>query len=261
MGEMKALRSVSLVLMRRCHHRREARLHRFGLSIKRETASLACDLVQRRDVAEGANCVSGAKPLTGETIPSHTRERSNLCPEHLFNSLSILPPRDNRTMNARFVYSLLVAFGIALFISTSARAAAPQLDGAISGIELAPQSLVGAAVFVFEYHGVVNGQSHKGWGWMAVTHEDLPKDLFESSLITGGFGEIYVGLRRFDVEVYSGLLTLVDDHNTARFDDDFAVEVSVDIGNFFSQTAAHGFEGLLSHVPFPPTIVGELTPE
>jgi hypothetical protein len=205
--------------------------------------------------------LNSIKPLTAKTIPSHTREQLGLCPERVFNFAINVPLRGNRPMKARFVCSLLMVMGFAWFVPDTSCAAAPRMDGAIGGIELAPQSLVGAAVFVFEYHGVVNGKSRKGWGWVAVTHEDLPTDLFESSSITGGFGEIYIGLRRFDVEVYSGLLTLVDDHDTATFDDDFQVEFSVEISNVFGQAAAHGFEGLLSHVPFPPTIDGELMPE
>lgn len=164
-------------------------------------------------------------------------------------------------MKSKLARWSLPIVGLALFLQVRpAVAAAPQLDGHVSGIELAPQSLLGAALFVFDYHGFVNGKFRKGWGWMAVTHEDLPTDLYASSDITGGFGEIYIGFRRFDVEVNEGTLTLVDDHGTAAFDDDFEVLLSADISNFFGQTAAHDFEGLLSHEPFPPTIIGDLMP-
>jgi hypothetical protein len=163
-------------------------------------------------------------------------------------------------MRAKLLCSLLVLLGVAVFAPLTGRAAEPKLDGAIGGIELAPQSLVGAAVFVFDYRGLVDGRVRRGWGWMAITHEDLPTG-GEVAMITGGFGEIYIGLRRFDVDVYLGMLTLNSDHGTTAFDDDFDVYLSADISNFFGQTRAHDFHGLLSHKPFPPTIVGQLVPE
>ncbi len=164
-------------------------------------------------------------------------------------------------MNARFLRSVLSVVSVALLLqAVPATAAGPRLDGEISGIELAPQSLVGAAVFIFDYEGLVDGRMRRGWGWVAVNHEDLPVVEGESSLIVGGFGAIHVGLQRFDIEVNFGSLTLTNINDPSEFDEDYEVLLSVDIRRFFGPPREHAFAGLLSHVPFPPIILGDLMP-
>jgi hypothetical protein len=163
-------------------------------------------------------------------------------------------------MNASRTIFLAAAGLACLIIAAPAAAAPPELEGQISGIELAPQSLVGAAVFLFEYQGQVNGRDRKGWGWVAVVHQDLPEMEGGFSFILDGSGEIYIGVQRFNLDVKGGLLTLVDDHDTPLFDDDFEILLSVDIRNRIGQSKNHLFDGVLSHVPFPPTIDGDLAP-
>ncbi len=144
--------------------------------------------------------------------------------------------------------------------SQPAVAAPPVFDGGIDGLELAAQSTAGAAIFIFGYEGPVNGRTRHGWGWIAVNHEELPGDAGESSAITGGVGEIYIGFIRYQVSVTGGLLTLTNHNDPDVFDDDFDVVMNVGICNFFGQCGAHAFAGELSHVPLIPTIRGALLP-
>lgn len=154
--------------------------------------------------------------------------------------------------------------GIALLllcVSPSTVAAKPPLlDGDITGIELAPQSLAGAAVFIFDFQGSVDGRNRRGWGFIAAKHADLPVVEGESSRIEDGFGAIFIGFQWYRVDVNLGILTLVDDHDTPDFDDDFHIILPADIRGLFRGRREHVIEGVLSHVPFPPTIVGELSP-
>jgi hypothetical protein len=155
----------------------------------------------------------------------------------------------------------IVAVAIALFAPVrSSFAAAPTFDGGIAGLELAPQSVAGAAIFIFEYQGQVNGRPRTGWGWIAVNHDELPAEPGTSAVIFGGIGEIYIGVQRFKIDVNGGLLTLIDLNDPDVFDDDFGVLLSVDISNRQKQSRAHDFEGVLSHEPLIPTIVGALVP-
>jgi len=141
-------------------------------------------------------------------------------------------------------------------------AAEPKFTGKISGLELAPQSVAGAAIFLFAYAGDVNGRVQKGIGWIAVKHDELPNELTDPpAAILGGTGEIYLGLRRFDIKVTGGSLELTDLNDPDVFDDDFSVSISVDIRNLLGQSGAHTFDGELSHVPPVPTIVGTLIPD
>src|SRR5262245_14173586 len=124
--------------------------------------------------------------------------------------------------------------------ASSASAAAPSLDGRITGLELASQEMVGAAVFVFEYEGLLDGRLRRGFGWIAVNHTALPEtEDDDPALILGGFGEIVVGLRRFDIEVNDGLLPLIDAGDPDVFDDVFGVHLSVDICNRLGQCREH----------------------
>jgi hypothetical protein len=156
----------------------------------------------------------------------------------------------------------IAAAAIALFAPVrSSLAAAPVFDGGIAGLELAPQSVAGAAIFIFEYRGLVNGRTRSGWGWIAVNHGELPADLEDDPApIFGGIGEIYIGLQRFKVDINGGFLTLIDVNDPDVFDDDFGVMLSVDIANLLKQSREHEFGGVLSHEPLIPTIIGELAP-
>lgn len=161
-------------------------------------------------------------------------------------------------MSARtWIAALLVALLVPM---TSAVAAAPAFDGDIEGLEVAPQSVLGAALFVFNFDGDFNGHHRHGWGWIAVNHDPLPVIEGDTADIVGGYGAIYIGIRSFDIDVNGGLLQLIDTHDTEAFDDDFGVYLSLEICNFFDQCRDHEFTGVLSHQPLIPTIVGTLAP-
>lgn len=161
-------------------------------------------------------------------------------------------------MNNRLLRTAGMALALVLAAGWhSAHAGKPVLKGEISGIELAPQSIAGEAIFVFDYHGWVNGRLRWGWGWMGVKHEPLD----ELSEILGGEGEIYVGFQRFSVTVDGGFLKLIDENNPLIFDDDFGVMLFAHIRDLWGRSNAHVFKGVLSHAVFPPEIDGDLCPE
>jgi len=154
----------------------------------------------------------------------------------------------------------LAAFLLTLsFSSGSVFAAPPALVGTVKGIELLPQSILGSALFIFEYKGTLDGKQRTGLGWMAVKHTALPPGLGETAEITEGEGAIFIGFTRLAVDVNSGLLTLTDLKDPDVFDDEFSVELDVNISRR-GETATHVFTGLLDHEPFPPTIIGSLGP-
>jgi hypothetical protein len=154
---------------------------------------------------------------------------------------------------------------VALWILANTSAAAPPAfeDVEVGGIELLPQSLFGAALFIFEVDGRIDGRPRSGWGWIAVNHVPLEEiENFETDIL-GGEGEIWIGLRRYEVHVTGGELVLLDSKDPAIFDDLFAVRIEADLCRraFFwtpLECAPHVFEGLLDHEPFPPTIGGVL---
>lgn len=152
----------------------------------------------------------------------------------------------------------LIAAALLVVPSVSV-AAPPVLRVQVGGLELLPQSLFGAALFIFEVRGEVDGVERRGYGWVAVNHQPLPETEGASAFIVGGEGEIYVGFRVYEVNVKGGLLTLTDIKDPATFDDEFSVLMDVDMTRR-GQTAAHRFAGVLDHEPFPPTIFGVLGP-
>jgi hypothetical protein len=154
-------------------------------------------------------------------------------------------------MSARIWFAALL-IGL-LAPVTTAVAAAPALDGGVEGLEVAPQSVLGAALFVFNFDGDFNGHHRHGWGWIAINHDPLPTADDPTADINGGFGAIYIGLRRFDVEVQGGMLGFMTVDN-------FDVLLWVEICNAFDQCRDHEFMGVLSHEPLIPTIVGSLYP-
>ncbi|MGD9856293.1 MAG: hypothetical protein AB7U20_15215 [Planctomycetaceae bacterium] len=152
---------------------------------------------------------------------------------------------------------LFVVMAALLAVPSTLAAAPPALNVQVGGLELLPQSLFGAALFLFEVRGEVDGAQRRGWGWVAVNHEPLPEAEMDSSFIVGGEGAIYIGLRAYDIEINGGLLTLTDLKDPAIFDDAFEVLMDATISRR-GQSAAHLFAGELDHEPFPPTIIGQL---
>jgi hypothetical protein len=144
--------------------------------------------------------------------------------------------------------SAVVVF--AMLGSSSARAASvPYVEGDVSGIELCPQFICGAAIFVGAFDGQV------GWNrWtlgtvaVAVTHEPLPAP-GDCAAITGGVWELRAGRRRISGVVQGQLC--------ANFDNTFDVQTLLTI--LSGGSGQIEFFGLLDHNFLIPRISGTMT--
>ena len=129
-------------------------------------------------------------------------------------------------------------------------ASIPFIDVDTFGLELCPQSICGAAIFVGVLHGQVGINPHAlGTYSVAITHDPLPEPLNAASL-TGGVFEFRVGLRRIRGVVAGGLLFNNGDNT-------FTVRAVLAILSGGSGTVT--FTGLLDHNVFPPTVAGRVT--
>ncbi len=149
---------------------------------------------------------------------------------------------------------------IAALTAGSSIASEPEFDGAISGRELCPQSVCGAAIFVGYYLGTVDGQFAVGFWSAAVNHEEplpLPNESVE---VTGGQWSMKLWiLQRFSFRrtAFRGLIQsegilAANDNNT--FDVAANLELDANSGSgIISMTV------LLDHNEFPPTVVGGLS--
>ena len=126
----------------------------------------------------------------------------------------------------------------------------PFVRGNISGLELCPQSVCGAAIFTGLFAGQV-GFNPAALGTMAVavTHEDLPPP-HQTAAITGGVWQISLIGRTIRGVVTGGSL-----YNNG--DNTFRVVVGMCITGGGLGTLS--FSGTLSHAVFPPTIKGRIS--
>ena len=127
----------------------------------------------------------------------------------------------------------------------------PVIRGEVSGLELCPQSICGAAIFTGLFVGQV-GVNPFSVGLVSVgaTHEPLP-DPDETADITGGVWSLrLLSGRRFTGVVTGGSLL-------NNGDDTFAVEVQMQLVS--GGTGQLRFTGTLSHQVFPPTLIGQIT--
>jgi hypothetical protein len=149
---------------------------------------------------------------------------------------------------------LVVSAVIGLVMTCGARSAdaasVPLIDVRTFGIELCPQSICGAAIFVGVLHGQVGANPHAlGTFSVAITHDPLPEPN-QAARLTGGVFEFRVGLRRIRGVVAGGVLFNNGDNTfTTR-----AVLAITSGGSGFVI-----YEGLLDHNVFPPTVVGRVT--
>lgn len=139
------------------------------------------------------------------------------------------------------------ATSVALFVavlsaSSTLYGAPPALNVRVAGLELAPQSLAGAAIFVFQVDGEVNGRQRHGLGWIAVRHDALPEMEGDTANVIVGKGAVYLGFRRYDVEVTGGQLVLTDAKKPEVFDDEFQVglDVNICLGRDLRSPSFHG---------------------
>jgi len=123
----------------------------------------------------------------------------------------------------------------------------PIIQGAVSGLELCPQSICTVAVFVGVFHGQVGFvRNALGLIGVAVHHEALPTVANACADITDGVWELRVGLRRF-VGGTVGELCYNGDNT-------YDVSVAMSLGG-----GVMHFKGVLDHNVFPPTIKGGIT--
>jgi hypothetical protein len=126
----------------------------------------------------------------------------------------------------------------------------PVIRGDVSGLELCPQSICGAAIFTGLFVGQVGVNPFAvGLVSVAATHEDLPDPDEFADIIGGVWSLRLLSGRRFTGVVTSGSL-----FNNG--DDTFAVNVQMLlVGGGAGQLT---FNGTLSHQVFPPTLIGEI---
>ena len=140
------------------------------------------------------------------------------------------------------VLSILVAF-CAVTVSADSN---PELTGGIAGIELCPQSICGAAIFVGGFEGELNSKPASGAFVGAINHAPLP-GILQQAPITGGSWTITAGKKTLTGDVVGGAIINLN-----------GVQFCVATRLVISQ-GGHGlvyFTGLLDHGPFPPTITG-----
>ena len=147
----------------------------------------------------------------------------------------------------------LVSAAVVLVLASGARPAAAASNPVINvdtfGLELCPQSICGAAIFVGVLFGEVGGnQNAFGTYSVAITHDPLPP-AFHFAALKGGLFEFKVGLRRIRGIVTGGVL-FNNGNNT------FSVRANLLLLSGGTGTVV--FEGLLDHNVFPPTVVGRV---
>jgi hypothetical protein len=127
----------------------------------------------------------------------------------------------------------------------------PVIRGEVSGLELCPQSICGAAIFTGLFVGQVGANPFSvGVISVGATHEDLPPPDLSADIDGGVWSLRLLNGRRFTGLVQSGSL-----FNNG--DDTFDVNVQMLIVSGGSGTLE--FNGILSHRVFPPTLIGSIS--
>ena len=142
----------------------------------------------------------------------------------------------------------VLTIALILLCATSLSASTPFLQGAVGGIELCPQFICGAAIFVGEFRGTLgNNPFARGSIVAKMKHEELPP-ANGNAAITGGSWEIKTLLRRVGGEVKSGNI-----HNN-NGDGTFAVYATLALDPPGSGEVT--FLGTLNHNTTIPTFGG-----
>ncbi|HEU4921873.1 MAG TPA: hypothetical protein VFT23_02225 [Burkholderiales bacterium] len=151
--------------------------------------------------------------------------------------------------------SLLV--GLLCLIASTSVAAAPLIDGKISGLESCWQEACGFAAFAGTFNGKVNGEHTTGYFSGLATHEDLKTQPGETTAVNpGGFWLIWTKLAYFEGTIIGGTLT-------ARKNDRFDLTLKLQLTKPVETTAT--LVGVLDHsgldkqpIPEPPTIMADI---
>jgi hypothetical protein len=145
----------------------------------------------------------------------------------------------------------IISAALLLVLTCTARpaqaASIPFIDVRAFGLELCPQSLCGAAIFVGLLHGQVGFNPNAlGTFAVAITHDELPDTAEEQAAINGGVFDFRFGLRNIRGIVLPHGVLLNNGNNT------FSVGA-----NLFITEGGFGLlkaEVLLDHRVFPPTV-------
>jgi hypothetical protein len=130
-----------------------------------------------------------------------------------------------------------------------AAASSPTIQGEISGVEICPQSICGAAIFTGTFQGVAGTRPTAGFFWTAIRHDPLPAPQ-NSSAITGGKWNLSTPGKVFIGPVIGGTLFNNGDNT-------YTVDATLGLSRGGTGTVL--FSGKLDHNDFPPTIEGTLS--
>ena len=144
---------------------------------------------------------------------------------------------------------MLVALAALLGVPGTSHAASTSVAGTVGGLELCPQFVCGAAIFVGAFEGAVDGADETGGWWVAVRHNELPGP-GESALITDGtWGMTLDGRTVRGGVVTSGTITNIGN-------DAFVVVPRLAIRS--GGAGSLSLSILLDHAPFPPRVRGSV---
>src|SRR6266581_7397537 len=102
---------------------------------------------------------------------------------------------------------LLVTLIMCVATVPGAAVSVPAVEGDLTGIELCPQSICGAAWFAASFVGKVGHRHTSGVALAGITHEDLPTVEGEMADITGGTWSISTWRGSFSGYISGGTLT------------------------------------------------------
>ena len=145
----------------------------------------------------------------------------------------------------------LVAAVALLAVPGTSRAASTSVAGSVGGVELCPQFVCGAAIFIGAFEGTVDGLDETGGWWVAVRHDELPRPGQSAQIVGGQWGMTLDGRSVRGGVVTSGTITNIG--NKA-----FVVVPRLAIHE--GGAGALALSILLDHAPFPPRVHGSVAP-
>lgn len=145
------------------------------------------------------------------------------------------------------LFAILAVFS--MMRVTPSAASSPVITGEISGVEICPQSLCGAAIFTGTFRGLVGQRLAAGFFWAAVKHEPLPEP-GNTAAILGGKWNIATRANSFAGRILGGTLFNNGDNT-------FRVDATLELNR--GGTGAILFSGSLDHNDLPPTLEGRLS--
>ena len=159
--------------------------------------------------------------------------------------------RTARSIARRLALAMLPAVLATLLLAPGTLHAAnsTSLSGKIAGLELCPQQVCGAAIFMGRFNGTLDGTADSGSWWVAIRHEDLPTPGARANITDGVWG-MAVG-----DHALRGVITAGSILNNG----DGTFEVTPQLGIREGGEGALSLSILLDHGPFPPRVRGNVT--